>query len=41
MTYLTSTCARRNRPVRIHRIATYGDGDAGEVQLGSSAEDAP
>lgn len=41
MTYLTSACTQRNRLTHIHRIATYGDGDAGEVQLGSSAEDAP
>ena len=41
MTYLTSTCARRNRLTRIHRIVTYGDRDADEVQLGNSAEDDP
>ena len=41
MTYLTSTCARRNRLTRIYRIGTYGDRDAGEVQLASSAEDIP
>jgi hypothetical protein len=40
MTYLTSTCAQRNRLTSIHRIATYGDGDSGEVQVDSSAEDA-
>ena len=41
MTYLTSTCAQHNRQPRTHRIATYGDIDAGEVQLGGSAEDDP
>jgi hypothetical protein len=41
MTHLTSACAQRNRPTRIHRIATYGDRDADEVQLDNSAEDDP
>ena len=41
MTYLTSTCARRNRLTRIHRSTTHGDRDAGEAQPGSSAEDDP
>ena len=41
MTYLTSTRARRNRLTRTHRIVTYGDRGATEVQLDNSAEDDP
>jgi hypothetical protein len=41
MTHLTSACAQRNRPIHIHRITTYGDRDADEVQLDNSAEDDP
>lgn len=41
MTYLTSTRARRNRLTRTHRIATYGHGDAAEVQPDNAAEDDP
>jgi hypothetical protein len=40
MTHLTSTCAQRNRLIRVNRMAAHGD-STDQVQPGDSAEADP